>query len=138
MSSRWNYSKNKPCNPFQSHTKFQPRWGSTMTCMHTMADARGAWWISHFKKGSIQVSRIKILNRGDCCGNRLRGAKIYVGHKVCDTINHPKQGQWTTHDCNIKGSFIKIKGVPRQYLHFCGIKVFGSGSGKKPVAGKVQ
>jgi len=33
-------------------------------------------------------------------------------------------------NCNVKGKVLRVVGAPRQYLHFCGLKVFGSDSGK--------
>jgi len=44
MSSRWNDGRNKAKNPIMNPNSFRNRWGNGMTCMHTMADARGAWW----------------------------------------------------------------------------------------------
>jgi hypothetical protein len=51
---------------------------------------------------------VQILNRGDCCGKRLNGAKIYVGDKLFATINDPPSGDWYTAEGRIAGKFIKI------------------------------
>jgi hypothetical protein len=65
------------------------------------------------------------LNRADCCGNRINNAKVYVGETLCGIISHPRQGAWLTVKCKATGSYIKIVGQPKQYLHFCGIRAWG-------------
>jgi hypothetical protein len=78
------------------------------------------------------------LNRGDCCGSRINNAKVYIGKTLCGVIRNPKQGQWLTVNCRAKGSFVKIIGAPRQYLHFCGIKVWGYGGVVTKPMGRAQ
>ena len=72
------------------------------------------------------------MNRADCCGGRINNAKVFVGSKLCGTIKNARQGAWLTLNCRARGNFIKIVGAPRQYLHFCGLRVFGRGCGKIP------
>ncbi|XP_071950910.1 fucolectin-like [Antedon mediterranea] len=48
------------------------------TCTHTQ-NSGNPWW--YVDLGSpIPISKIVIYNRGDCCGNRLRDAKVRVGN----------------------------------------------------------
>jgi len=54
-----------------------------------MNDASGAWWQVNFGI-DITITKVKFLNRGDCCGDRLNGAKVYVGDNLCGTINNAK------------------------------------------------
>jgi hypothetical protein len=75
----------------------------------------------------VTVTKVKVLNRGDCCGKRLGGTKIFVGDELCGTIKDPKDGEWQTIKCKADGDFLKIKGAPGKYLHFCGLKVWGKG-----------
>jgi len=78
MSSHYNHENNKPFNPVKG-TNFNPNWGrGEFTCMHTKAEKEGGWWQATFA-APITISKVQILNRGDCCGNRLNGAKIMVG-----------------------------------------------------------
>lgn len=40
---------------------------------------------------------VRILNRKDCCGNRLAGVKVSIGGAECGTVpNGTKNGQWYT------------------------------------------
>jgi len=73
----------------------------------------------------MNVKKIGILNRGDCCHNRIRGAIVYVGNRVCGRIKNPPKGKWIIFNCNLKGTFVKIRGTHRDYLHICGFHVFG-------------
>ena len=46
-------------------------------CAHTYEE-RDPWW--RVDLGRVEpVAEVNILNRGDCCGNRLNGAEIRVG-----------------------------------------------------------
>jgi len=56
----------------------------------------------------VTITKVDILNRGDCCGGRLNGAKVYVGDEHCGTINDAPGGAWYTLNCHAKGNFIKI------------------------------
>ena len=128
MSSRLNYRGNYPYNPFkgQKRIRYRNRFGvRPLTCMHTLNDARGAWWRVNLEGGYSTISRISILNRGDCCGSRLNGARVYVGRQYCGYIRNPRQGAWYTLNCRARGGFIKVVGRAREYLHFCGIKAWG-------------
>jgi len=71
------------------------------------------------------VTKIAILNRNDCCEDRLKGTKVFVGDNLFGTINDPKKGDWSKLLGRETGTFLKIQGNPNQYLHFCGIKVWG-------------
>ena len=131
QSSTWKDKRVKPFNPFKTN-RFAPRWGSgAFTCTHTLNDARGAWWQVNFY-GNPMIYRISILNRADCCGKRINNAKVFVGSKLCGVIKNPRQGSWLTVNCRAKGNFIKIVGAPKQYLHFCGIRAWGKGCGRRP------
>jgi hypothetical protein len=72
------------------------------------------------------VTKIEILNRADCCGGRINNAKVYVGKTLCGTIKNARQGTWLTLNCRARGNTIKIVGAPKQYLHFCGIRVWAT------------
>jgi hypothetical protein len=78
----------KPENPIKT-PNFNPFWGmGEFTCIHTLADEGGAWWEATLKE-EVTITKVQILNRGDCCGRRLNGAKVYVDDTVCGTINDP-------------------------------------------------
>lgn len=47
---------------------------------------RGHWWYAQFTNGNKEVTEVKITNRQDCCGNRLKGTKVYVGRSLCGVL----------------------------------------------------
>ena len=70
------------------------------TCMHTLNDDEGPWWKAQFAE-PITVTKVKILNRGDCCGGRLSGVKIFIDDNLCGKLKNPKQGNWVTVKCKL-------------------------------------
>jgi len=79
--------------------------------MHTKAEKKGSWWKASFG-GAYTVTKVQILNRGDCCGGRLSGAKVFIGDTLCGTILDPPQGEWTNVNCVAQGEFIEITSAP--------------------------
>jgi hypothetical protein len=51
----------------------------------------GQWWRASFKGGSQWVWKVRIQNRVDCCGGRLRGIKVMIGNQLCGKIVQPTQ-----------------------------------------------
>merc|ERR1712066_414153 len=116
MSSTWKDERNKPWNPIKVTEKFNPNWGGgKFTCIHTLNDADGPWWRAQFN-ATYTIGKVKILNRGDCCGGRLKGTKVYIGENLFGTLNNPEQGKWATLKNRVDGSFIKIQAAPNKYL----------------------
>ena len=72
-----------------------------------MNDETGAWWKGSFG-ATYTIKKVKILNRGDCCGGRLKGSKIFIGDELFGTLDDPAQGQWTVVRGAVNGNFIKI------------------------------
>ena len=70
-----------------------------------MNDPDGPWWRANFG-GKFTITKVQILNRGDCCGGRIKGAKVYIGNHVCGTITKAPQGQWINVNCKASGKFI--------------------------------
>lgn len=128
QSSFWKDQRIKANNPFKTK-EFAANWGTgAFTCTHTENDKAGAWWKATFAGGeAVTVTKIQILNRGDCCSKRLNNAVVLVGEHLCGIINDPKSGEWITLTCKAKGKFVKITVEPGKYLHFCGIRVWGYG-----------
>ena len=54
------------------------RWGGR-SCTHTNAQ-HNAWWRVDLG-ADYKVERVKLTNRGDCCGNRLSNFDIRVGNR---------------------------------------------------------
>jgi len=103
----WKDERNQPWNVIKTNN-FNANWGQgEFTCIHTMNDAAGPWWQAKFGFKAV-VTKVKVLNRGDCCGNRLDGAKVFIGDSVCGTIKNPGQGDWAVVKCKVEGSSLKI------------------------------
>jgi hypothetical protein len=88
-----------------------------------MNDKDGAWWQAKFGQ-TVQITKVQILNRGDCCAKRIKGAKVFVGDELCGAIEDAPSGAWISVNCKAKGSYLKIVGAPGKYLHFCGLKIW--------------
>jgi hypothetical protein len=56
---------------------------------------KGAYWKASFSGGEQWVWKVRVQNRVDCCGGRLRGVEIRVGGTLCGKIVQPTQnGKW--------------------------------------------
>jgi hypothetical protein len=93
QSSYWKDPRIQPNNPFKT-TEFSAKWGTgAFTCTHTLNDKTGAWWKASLTGNDGQpytITKIQILNRADCCGDRLNGALVLVGDQLCGIITKPK------------------------------------------------
>jgi len=47
----------------------------------------------------VTVTKVQILNRGDCCGKRLSEAKIFIGETLCGQIDDAPAGEWISVNC---------------------------------------
>jgi hypothetical protein len=43
----------------------------------------GSYWKASFKGGEQWVWKVRVQNRVDCCGARLKGVKISIGGQLC-------------------------------------------------------
>ena len=107
MSTKWKDERMKPWNVVKT-TNWNSNWGKgEFTCIHTLNDKEGPWWKAQFEAPQT-ITKVQILNRGDCCGKRLLGAKVYVGEELCGTITDAPGGTWIDVNCKLKGPFLKI------------------------------
>ena len=72
----------------------------------------------------MTITKVQILNRGDCCEKRLDGAKVFIGSTLCGTISGAPAGKWVDVDCKASGEFLKIQALPNTHLNFCGLKIW--------------
>jgi hypothetical protein len=78
----------------------------------------GQWWEVQFTQ-EYYIDKVKILNRRDCCGNRLSGTKVYVDNQMCGTVpGGARNGQWYTVKCSepIFGKKVRLVTVQNTYL----------------------
>jgi len=91
MSSKWADERMLPWNPVKTEN-WNANWGQgEFTCIHTLNDKDGPWWKADFGV-TVTVTKVQILNRGDCCGGRLKGAKVLVGTELCGKIEDAPGG----------------------------------------------
>ncbi|XP_078496922.1 pentraxin fusion protein-like isoform X2 [Lissotriton helveticus] len=104
------------------------------TCSHTDLDIE-PWWMVDLGR-VYQISFVVILNRGDCCSDRLNGTEVRVGNSDKDggTRNHrcakiPSLGLGETVNLNctgMKGRYVTVT-IPDHvgYLTLCEVRVHG-------------
>ncbi|CAH3166112.1 unnamed protein product, partial [Porites evermanni] len=103
-------------------------------CTHTLKE-NPAWW--RVDLGRVEpVAEVNILNRGDCCWNRLNGAEIRVGNDTtnggannhrCANIIHIPAGSSKTYFCSPKayGRYLYIRLSSRnEFLTVCEVEVY--------------
>lgn len=59
--------------------------GNANTIAHS-AMGRGHWWLAQFTDGKKEVSEVRITNRGDCCGDRLKNTEVWIGETKCGVL----------------------------------------------------
>jgi hypothetical protein len=59
--------------------------GNPNTMAHTKM-GRGHWWLASFADGPREVTEVRITNRADCCGDRLKDTKVYIGNHYCGQL----------------------------------------------------
>jgi hypothetical protein len=80
------------------------------------------YWTAHFKKGKQYVGKIRIKNRPDSAGERLRKARVEVDGKTCGSLpNATSNGAWYDIRCNLYGENVKVVMTQNNYLHFAAI-----------------
>ncbi|OCT77287.1 hypothetical protein XELAEV_18032486mg, partial [Xenopus laevis] len=93
-------------------------------CSHTSGDFE-PWWRLDLKK-SYMVKSVVIVNRMDCCSERLKGAQVHVGYSesndnlLCGTITDVSQAIITLH-CNwMEGRYVSVV-IPghKEFLSLC-------------------
>ncbi|XP_053321973.1 pentraxin fusion protein-like [Spea bombifrons] len=106
-------------------------------CAHTNGDY-GAWWRLDLHK-SFKIDAVVIVNRMDCCQNRLHGAQIRVGNSgsnndpLCGTITDVSQSCIPLCCKGMEGRFITVTIPGRaEYLTLCEVEVYGQAAMEKP------
>ncbi|XP_031759475.1 fucolectin-3-like [Xenopus tropicalis] len=91
-----------------------------------------AWWRLGLKK-RYKVDKVLIVNRGDCCSERLLGAEVRVGdsadnnNPVCGTVTDVSE-LYITVSCHGKeGRYVSVV-IPgrEETLQLCEVKVYES------------
>ncbi|XP_078542753.1 uncharacterized protein LOC144828451 [Lissotriton helveticus] len=100
-------------------------------CSSTNGD-KNPWW--RLDLGQSQpIGSVVVVNRADCCPQRLRGAEVLIGddednnNPVCGTITDLSAGSVTTLYCKgMVGRYVSVVITGRrEYLTLCGVEVYG-------------
>jgi len=91
-------------------------WGSG-SCTHT-ATHQSSWW--QVDLGSdMEIQRIKITNRGDCCGDVLNPFDVLVDGEPCASKVSLNQGETKEVACADYGRVVKVKTDLNKPLTIC-------------------
>jgi hypothetical protein len=79
------------------------------------------WWRGRMRH-AYRITRIRIRNRRDCCGQRLARTKVLVDGRECGRMpGRTANGRWYEVRCNLRGREIKLVTVQNTYLSITGI-----------------
>nr|XP_015209595.1 PREDICTED: uncharacterized protein LOC102686556 isoform X1 [Lepisosteus oculatus] len=104
------------------------------SCSHTQKNF-GPWWRLDLKT-RFRISWVLIVNRQDCCSERLEGAEVLIGDGLleqtdeniwCGTVEKVSPGSIHKLCCyGIKARFVNII-IPNreEYLSLCEVEVYG-------------
>ena len=70
----------------------------TKSCTHS-ASARAGNWLSAKISHVREITRVRVLNRGDCCKGRINGSNVFAGWKLCGTFKYYHLNSWATFYC---------------------------------------
>ncbi|XP_035287706.1 fucolectin-7-like [Anguilla anguilla] len=102
------------------------------SCSHTEGD--NPWWRVDLLQ-VYTITSVTITNRGDCCGERISGARILIGkHLKNNGINNPQSvsvigsmaaGETKTFRCPqpMIGRYVTVYLPKREYLHLCEVEM---------------
>ena len=83
--------------------------GDPATFTHTVAGAH-LWWQAVLPS-ALTITAVRVTNRLDCCGHRLRDFTITVGGVVCREVKGPQKLPVAEHTCDraITGTTVRIE-----------------------------
>ncbi|XP_035276816.1 fucolectin-7-like isoform X1 [Anguilla anguilla] len=102
------------------------------SCTHTSGGANPWWRVDLLQVYTI--TSVTITNRGDCCGERISGARILIGkHLKNNGINNPRcsvigsmaAGETKTFRCPqpMIGRYVTVYLPKTESLHLCEVEV---------------
>ncbi|KAG8431618.1 hypothetical protein GDO86_017925 [Hymenochirus boettgeri] len=99
-------------------------------CAHTNND-NPSWWQLDLRNW-YNVQTVVIVNRKDCCSERLKGAEVRIGYSsdnnnpVCGTISDVSQATITLNCKGMEGRYVSVLIPGRaEYLTLCEVEVYG-------------
>ncbi|XP_022080928.1 fucolectin-like [Acanthaster planci] len=94
-------------------------------CSHTITAARDPWWMVDLGSNHC-ISKVRILNRGDCCSERLEGAVVRVGPSVTGTENWACGSPVTAAQAAPSGGTIEFTCYPALKGRYVSVDIPGS------------
>uniref|UniRef100_A0A8C5PU29 Fucolectin tachylectin-4 pentraxin-1 domain-containing protein n=1 Tax=Leptobrachium leishanense TaxID=445787 RepID=A0A8C5PU29_9ANUR len=98
-------------------------------CAHTLYD-RPAWWKLDLKR-SVKLKSVVIVNRQDCCPERLIGAQVKIGNSadgnnpICGTIKDVSKARITVCCDGKEGRYLSVTISDRaEYLTLCEVEAY--------------
>ncbi|XP_075937241.1 uncharacterized protein LOC142937972 [Anarhichas minor] len=132
QSDRWEHAFGAAYNAIDGNRDGIYASGS---CTHTDLETN-PWWRVDLLDSYI-VTSVVITNRGDCCENRLNGAKIHIGNSLENngaanpvagkiTRTDPGESVTLTFTERVEGRYVTVV-VPgsQKYLTLCEVEVYG-------------
>ena len=95
------------------------------TC--TATNGADSWWEVELP-ASYHIQTVQVLNRGDCCSDRLNGFNVYVDDVLCASNVQIGDAEDLMVDCSATGSRVKIT-ADTSYLTLCEVTIFGEPQG---------
>ncbi|XP_069478454.1 fucolectin-like [Ambystoma mexicanum] len=102
------------------------------SCSHNDFEM-GSWWKVDLQE-LHQIAAVTVVNRQDCCGERLWGAEVRIGNSpdnsnpVCGTIaNGTTNPVVTLCCCGMEGRYVSVV-IPtrKEYLTLCEVEVYAA------------
>jgi hypothetical protein len=82
------------------------------------------------------IGMVKIVNRRDCCGNRLAGVNVFIDKQLCGQVpNGVKNGQTVEVKCSksLYGSRVRLVTTRNEYLSISGMDAITGPAGEMPI-----
>ncbi|KAM4688259.1 pentraxin fusion protein-like [Discoglossus pictus] len=106
------------------------------SCVLTRSE-RAPWWKLDFQMPR-KVGAVVVVNRQDCCWDRLLGAEVRVGNSpdnnnpVCGTVTEAEPGMVSTFCCDgMEGRYVSVVIPDREdILNLCEVEVYPIGKTK--------
>jgi len=126
-SEGWGGVPSRPVAPGDGNSN----WGGN-TCSHTQNNPN-EWWRVEFD-GSKAINTVQVLNRSDCCRERLSGVEVRIGdspnpneNEVCGAVSddRAKNGDFKIEiTCSrlIRGKYLFFAQRRNDYLTLCNVK----------------
>ncbi|XP_038059850.1 uncharacterized protein LOC119730865 isoform X5 [Patiria miniata] len=96
-------------------------------CSHTVGDSSNPWWRVDLGEDHC-ISKVRILNRGDCCSERLEGAVVRAGDNPHVTINPTCGSPVTAAQAQPRGGIIEFDCSPALRARYVSVNIHGTGT----------